>query len=69
MYLRGAGTGTKVAGFSNGTMVTSSYGFMYTSDVVVDSNGNLYVADVDNSRVQFWLNGASSGTTVAGNGK
>ncbi len=69
MYLRGAGTGTTVAGFSNGTMVNSLYGFMYASDVVVDSNGNLYVADVGNFRVQFWLNGASSGTTVAGSGK
>ncbi len=69
MYLHGAATGTTVAGFSNGTMVNSLYGFMYASDVVVDSNGNLYVADVDNFRVQFWLNGASSGTTVAGSGK
>jgi len=69
MYLASASTGTTVAGFSNGTSATSSSGFENPSDVVVDSNGNIYVADLYNSRVQFWSNGASYGITIAGSGK
>ncbi|CAF4037193.1 unnamed protein product [Rotaria sp. Silwood2] len=38
--------------------------------VYVDKNENVYVADTDNSRVQMWAKGATSGVTVAGgNGK
>ncbi|MGZ4681240.1 MAG: Calx-beta domain-containing protein [Acidimicrobiales bacterium] len=33
---------------------------------VVDSRGNVYVADTDNNRVQRWAPGATSGVTVAG---
>jgi sugar lactone lactonase YvrE len=69
MYLPGASIGTTVAGFSNGIQVTNSSGFAYPADVVVDSDGNIYVADSYNSRVQFWSNGASYGTTIAGSGK
>ncbi|CAF5223756.1 unnamed protein product, partial [Rotaria magnacalcarata] len=32
----------------------------------IDSNGTLYIADQNNSRVQKWLSGAPNGTTVAG---
>lgn len=69
MFAPGSSIGQTVAGLTNGTAVITSNGFSYSSDVIVDSNGNLYVADMGNARVQFWPNGASSGTTVAGGGK
>ena len=34
--------------------------------VLFDSNDNLYIIDRANNRVQFWNNGATSGTTIAG---
>lgn len=34
--------------------------------VVLDSSNTLYITDQPNHRVQKWLTGASSGTTVAG---
>jgi DNA-binding beta-propeller fold protein YncE len=36
--------------------------------IFVDSNLNLYVADFSNNRIQFFLAGQLSGTTIAGNG-
>jgi sugar lactone lactonase YvrE len=32
----------------------------------VDANGTLYVCDQQNNRVQMWINGTTSGVTVAG---
>jgi len=69
MFIAGSSIGETVAGFANATQVTTSNGFRYSSDVLVDSNGNLYVADMGNSRIQFWPSGASYGTTIAGSGK
>lgn len=34
----------------------------------VDAQGNVYVADANNNRVQKWAPGATAGVTVAGNG-
>lgn len=36
------------------------------TSVYVDANGNIYVADADNNRIQKWAPGATSGVTVAG---
>jgi hypothetical protein len=36
--------------------------------VYVDADGNIYVSDYINQRIQKWAPGATSGTTVAGNG-
>lgn len=36
------------------------------SDVWVDANGNIYICDRENHRIQRWAPGASSGVTVAG---
>jgi uncharacterized repeat protein (TIGR01451 family) len=35
-------------------------------DVATDEEGNMYVADYDNYRIQRWVPGASTGSTVAG---
>jgi len=40
--------------------------FNNPNSVVIDSSGNLYVADTSNHRVQKWASGATSGITVAG---
>lgn len=36
--------------------------------IAMDPMGNIYVADSSNHRIQFFLNGQSSGTTMAGTG-
>jgi hypothetical protein len=48
----------------NGSSSTLLYGLL---GVTRDSSSNLYVADTENHRIQFFLSGQSSGTTVAGN--
>ncbi len=62
----GAVTGTTVAGQSNGISGITSTDLSQPSAVILDSTGNLYVADMGNNRVQFWSNGAPSGSTIAG---
>ncbi|CAF2652678.1 unnamed protein product [Rotaria sp. Silwood2] len=62
------GAGTTVAG-GNGRGSGSNQLNMPWA-VYVDKNENVYVADTDNSRVQMWAKGATSGVIVAGgNGK
>ena len=58
-------TGTTVAG------VTSSAGTAMNQldrpfSIALDSSNTLYIADQQNNRIQKWLSGASTGTTVAG---
>jgi sugar lactone lactonase YvrE len=36
--------------------------------IFIDTNGDVYIADKDNHRVQKWAVGATQGVTVAGNG-
>ncbi|CAF3767586.1 unnamed protein product [Rotaria sp. Silwood1] len=62
----GASSGTTVAGQANGVRGTNSSHLYGPTFICLDSSYNLYVADSDNHRIQFWSNGASSGTTVAG---
>src|SRR5690606_7388130 len=38
------------------------------ADVYLDIAGNIYIADKSNHRIQKWVPGATSGTTVAGTG-
>ena len=68
MWLAGASSGSTVAGQSNGTAGAAVNYFNRTGGVVVDSNGNLYVTDPDNHRVQYWPSGSSTGTIIAGTG-
>ena len=68
MWLAGASSGTTVAGQSSGTAGTAVNYFNRAGGVVVDSNGNLYVTDPYNHRVQYWASGSSTGTIIAGTG-
>ncbi len=68
-WLTNASTGTTVAGSSNATTGSTLDYLNYPSVLLIDSSGNLYVADAGNHRVAYWPNGASSGTLVAGNGR
>jgi sugar lactone lactonase YvrE len=61
-------TGKTVAGQSNGAVGTSASFLNYSNDVSVDANGNVYVADSYNNRIQLWPVNATSGITIAGNG-
>jgi len=36
------------------------------SGIALDADGNMYIADAGNNRIQMWAPGASEGTTVAG---
>lgn len=58
-------TGKTVAGV--GVIAgTSSHLLTYPCGIVLDASNTLYIADSGSHRVQRWLFGASSGTTVAG---
>ncbi len=60
--------GTMVAGQGNGTNGTGANALYLPTCVVLDENGDVYVSDSGNYRVQFWPNGASSGTAMAETG-
>jgi len=65
----GASSGVIVAG-GNGYAGSGTNQFSGPRGIHVDVNGNLYVADYYNHRIQKWSLGATSGITVAGgNGK
>ncbi|CAF0735427.1 unnamed protein product [Adineta steineri] len=65
-WILGAMTGTTIAGDSGGIAGTNSTEFYQPSGIVLDSSGGIYITDTSNNRVQYWSNGAVSGTTVAG---
>lgn len=68
-YLMGSSTGLTIAGQADGTLgITAEY-LNLPRLALIDSDENLYIADASNNRVQFWMKGASSGTTIAGFGK
>mgnify|MGYP002423909750 CR=1 FL=1 len=64
-WLMGASNGITIAGQSSGTLGATLSDFNQPSGIVRDSSDNIYVTDTSNNRVQFWSNGASSGTTIA----
>jgi hypothetical protein len=65
-WVLGANSWTLVTGDLSGTIGTSSTMFHYPTSVTFDQWGNMYVADAYNHRIQFFLSGQSSGTTIAG---
>ncbi|CAF1361079.1 unnamed protein product [Didymodactylos carnosus] len=58
-------TGITVAG-TTGTNGTLPNQLNLPYGIFIDSNNDLYVADYKNHRIQKWLSGASTGTTIAG---
>lgn len=65
-WVIGASTGTVVAGSPSGMPGNSSILLDYPVGVTLDSFGNMYVADRNNHRIQFFLAGQSIATTIAG---
>ncbi len=63
----GASSGTTVAGSPAGTAGNAANLLSSPRAVSVDNNGNIYVADMGNNRIQKWAPGANTGITVAGN--
>lgn len=57
---------TLITGNINGTAGNSSTELSTPSDVTVDRLGNIYIADTNNHRIQFFPVGSTSGTTIAG---
>ncbi|CAF0990925.1 unnamed protein product [Adineta steineri] len=66
-WLPGASSGTTVAGLT-GSSGSNLNQLNKPQSVVVDSIGNMYIADSHNYRVLKWPVGASQGIVVAGNG-
>jgi hypothetical protein len=65
----GGSTGLTVAGQSNTVAGNASSYLHEPCGIVLDSTGGFYVADSSNNRVQYWTNGATNGSTIAGTGK
>jgi hypothetical protein len=60
----GASSGVTIAGIT-GSWGSSSSQLDMPSDIFVDANGNFYVADRNNNRIQFFRNGTTNGITVS----
>ena len=65
-FLRGSLNGSTVAGDANGQSGRNLSRLNDTFGIAVDWNDNLYISDRYNYRIQLWLNGATSGSTIAG---
>ncbi|CAF2907798.1 unnamed protein product [Rotaria sp. Silwood2] len=65
-WVLGASNGSTVAGQTNGAPGSSDSHLTHPAGIAVDSDGNVFVVDTNNHRVQRWRKDASSGTTVAG---
>ncbi|CAF1426030.1 unnamed protein product [Adineta steineri] len=64
-WVLGSSSWTLMAGVTN-VSGGSSIKLLNPADVVLDSTGNMYVADLGNNRIQFFLAGQLNGTTIAG---
>ncbi|CAF4076790.1 unnamed protein product [Rotaria sordida] len=67
-WLAGANIGATVAGQANGTEGTAANQLNDPQGVVVDSSGNVYVAENSNNRVQFWPPAAAQGKSIVSTG-
>ncbi|CAF4272915.1 unnamed protein product [Adineta steineri] len=66
-WLYGASSGTTVAGQSG--VSGSAFNQLYTPfDLIVDTNGSMFIVDDGNNRIVLWLLGATSGRVIAGTG-
>ena len=64
-WTSGASTGTTVAGHSGGNSGSNSAKLDYPTGLTFDKNGDMYVVDQLNNRVQKFSPPSSSGATVA----
>ncbi|CAF3723874.1 unnamed protein product [Rotaria sordida] len=64
-WVIGASNWTLVVGVTGSAGITSTQ-LNSPGDVTFDWMGNMYVADVNNDRIQFFQAGQSNGTTIAG---
>jgi len=60
-------TGQTIVG--NGSIGPYPYQLDYPAQMIFDSNENFYISESYRQDILFWLNGGTSGTRVAGNGK
>ena len=65
-YVMGATYGTTVAGNANGTQCNGLSELRLPSQVLVGSNGYIFVADTGNQRIMLWRNSSISGEIVVG---
>lgn len=65
-YSKDASYGETVAGQASGKNGSNLNELNHPRDVFVTLNGDIYVTDSDNHRIQLWTQGSLNGTTVAG---
>lgn len=65
-YLKDASVGKTICGQANGVAGATSGHLRYPPRLIVDTDSNVYVVDRSNYRVQYWSNGATTGSTIAG---
>lgn len=65
-YARNSLIGQTVAGQSSGLAGSGSTFLTIPCDIKVDIDGNIYVADTNNHRIQLWKQGSSTGLTIVG---
>ena len=65
-HMIGEKTWTLVVGTLNGSAGSSSNLLSVPTEVRLDPMGNMYVADQNNHRIQFYYNAQANGTTIAG---
>ena len=68
-YLRDASLGETVAGQETGLSGTNSNFLSNPFDLIVETNGDIYVSDTDNHRILLWTSGSTTGVIVTGTGK
>lgn len=68
-FLINAKNGTTIAGQSNAIFGSMSNQLDQPTGIYVNSNGDVYISDTNNNRIQRWNNGDTFGRTVFGNGK
>lgn len=65
-YSRSASNGITIAGQANGTAGGTSTGLRLPGYIHLDSNGDLYIPDTYNQRIQLLPQNAASVSTIAG---
>lgn len=65
-YVLGENGWTLLAGNASGSFGATATDLHGPMEAILDPMGNMYVADRDNNRIQFYPVGQSYGTTIAG---